>query len=80
MAGEELATAWLREAKDVFEVRTRSRERARDGGIQRSTHGAEQQNAGDARNDLKSAVIEVLVRYPIAGDVKEQPERERSKP
>jgi hypothetical protein len=80
MAGEELASAWLREAKDVFEVRTRSRERAHDGGIERSAHRTEQQNAGDARTDLESAVSDVLVRYPIAREVKEQPERERSKP
>jgi hypothetical protein len=80
MAGEELATAWLREAKDVFEVRTRSRERARDGGIERSAYGAEQQNASDARTDLESAVSDVLVRYPVAREVKEQPERERAAP
>jgi hypothetical protein len=43
VAGKELATAWLREAKDVFEVRTRSRDRARDGGIERS---AQRRGAG----------------------------------
>ena len=80
VAGEELATAWPREAKDVFEVRTRSRDRARDGGIERSAHSAEEQHSGDARTDLEGAVRDVLVRYPIAREVKEQPERQRSEP
>jgi hypothetical protein len=80
MAGEELATAGPREAEDVFQVRTRSRERARDGGIEWSPHGAEEQDACNARTDLESAVRDVLVRNPIAHDVKEQPERQRSEP
>ena len=42
VAGEELATAWPREAKDVFEVRKRGREGARDGGIERSARSAEE--------------------------------------
>ncbi len=75
VAGEELATAWPREAKDVFEVRTRSRERAGDGGIERSAHSAEEQDACDARADLEGAVRDVLVRDPIAREVKEEPER-----
>jgi len=64
----------------VFEVRTRSRDRARDGGIERSAHSAEEQDGGDARTDLEGAVRDVLVRYPIAREVKEQPERQRSEP
>jgi hypothetical protein len=80
VAGEELATAWSREAKDVFEVGQRSRERARDGGIERSAHSAEKQDAGDARTDLERAVGDVLVRHSIACEVKEQPERHRSEP
>jgi hypothetical protein len=80
VAREELATAWPREAQDVFEVRTRSRDRTRDGGIERSAHGAEEQDGGDARTDLEGAVRDVLVRYPIARKVKEQPERQRYAP
>ena len=80
MAGEELATAGPREAEDVFQVRTRSRERARDGGIEWSAHSAEEQDPCDARPDLESAVRDVLVRNPIARDVKEQTERQRSEP
>jgi hypothetical protein len=80
VAGEELATAWPREAKDVFEVRKRSRERARDGGIERSARSPEEQDARDARTDLEGAVGDVLVRHAIAGEVKEQPERQRSEP
>ncbi len=80
VAGEELATAWPREAKDVFEVRKRGREGARDGGIERSARSAEEQDARDARTDLEGAVGDVLVRHAIAGEVKEQPERQRSEP
>jgi hypothetical protein len=80
VAGKKLATAWPREAEDVFKVRTRSRDRARDGGIERSAHTAEEQDGGDARTDLEGAVRDVLVRYPIAREVKEQPERQRSEP
>ncbi len=80
VAGKELATAWAREAKDVFEIRKRSCEGARHGGIEWSARRAEKQDAGDARTDLKSAVRDVLVRHPITREVKEQPERERSEP
>src|SRR5439155_2987224 len=38
VAGEELATAWPREAKDVFEVGKGSRQGSRDSGIERSAH------------------------------------------
>jgi hypothetical protein len=76
VAGEELATARPRQAKEVFEVRTRGRERAGDGGIERSAHGGKEQDPGDARADLEAAVGDVLVRHPITGEVKDQPERQ----
>ena len=41
---------------------------------------AEEQDPCDARTDLESAVRDVLVRNPIARDVKEQPKRQRSEP
>jgi hypothetical protein len=80
VAREELATAWPRETKDVLEVRERSRERARDCGIERPTRSAEEQDAGDARADFEDTVRYVLVRDPISCEVKEQPERQRSEP
>jgi hypothetical protein len=71
VAGKELPPTWPREAKDVFEVGKRSGERARDGGIERSAHGAQKQDGGDARTDLEGAVGDVLVRHSIAHEVKE---------
>ena len=64
----------------MFEVRTRSRDRPGDGGIERSAHSTEEQHAGDARTDLEAAVGDVLVRDPIAREVKKQPERQRAEP
>jgi hypothetical protein len=80
MAGEELATAWPREGKYVLEVRERSREGTGDGRIERSAHSAEEQDARDARTDLKGAVGDVLMGDAIAREVKEQPERQRPQP
>jgi hypothetical protein len=75
VAGEELAPARPREAKDVLEVRRRSGERAADGWIERSPDRGEEENSGDARADLEAAVGDVLVWHPIACEVEQQPER-----
>jgi len=66
VAGEELASARPREAKDVLEVRRRSGERAAHGWIERSPERGEEQHPGDARADLEAAIGNVLVWHPIA--------------
>jgi hypothetical protein len=76
VAGEELATTRPGEAKDVLEIRRRSRERAANGRIERSAHRGEQQNPGDARADLEAAVGDVFMRHPIPKEVEDQPERQ----
>jgi hypothetical protein len=78
VAGEELASARARKAKDVLEVRRRSGERAADGRIERSAHCGEEHHFGDARADLEAAVGDVLVRDPITCQVEQQPERQRA--
>jgi hypothetical protein len=80
VAGEELATARPREANEVLEVRTGSRDRAGDSGIKWSAHRGQEQDSGDARADLEAAVGDVLLRDPIAREVKEQPERQGAEP
>jgi hypothetical protein len=71
MAGKELAPTRPREAKDVLDVRRRGGERAADGRMERSAHGGEEQDSGDARPDLEAAVGDVLVRHPIPCEVKQ---------
>jgi hypothetical protein len=78
VAGEELAPARSREAKDVLEVRRGSGERAADGRIERSARCGEEQDSGDTRADLEAAVGDVLVWHPIACEVEQQPERQRA--
>jgi hypothetical protein len=80
VAGEELATARPREANEVLEVRTGSRDRAGDSGIKWSAHRGQEQDSGDARADLEAAVGDVPLRDPIAREVKEQPERQGAEP
>ena len=75
VAGEELAPARPREAKDVLEVRRRSGKRAADGRIERSPDRGEEQNSGDARADLEAAVGDVLVWHPITYKMEQQPEK-----
>jgi hypothetical protein len=74
VAGEELAPARPRKAKDVLEVRRRSGECAANSRIERSPHRGEEENSGDARADLEAAVGDVLVRHPITCKMEQQPE------
>jgi hypothetical protein len=62
----------------VLEVGSRSGERAADGRIERSAHRGEEQDSGDARADLETAVGDVLVRDPVACEVEQQPQRQRA--
>jgi hypothetical protein len=78
VAGEELAPAGPREAKDMLEVRRGSGERPADSRIERSAHGGEEQDCSDARADLEAAVGDVLVRHPVSREVEQQPERQRA--
>jgi hypothetical protein len=77
MAREQLATARLGEAQDMFEVRERGCESTRDGGIERPSNSAEKQDASDARPDLEGPVGDVLMGDPISREVEKQPERQR---
>jgi hypothetical protein len=80
VAREELPAARARQAHDVLDVRTRSGQRTTYGRIERSAHGGEEEHSSDARADLEAAVADVLVRHPIAREVKQEPERQRGKP
>jgi 4-aminobutyrate aminotransferase-like enzyme/Ser/Thr protein kinase RdoA (MazF antagonist) len=80
VARKELPAARSGQAKDVFEVRARRRERPGDCGIERSAYHGEEQHAADAREDLEAAVGDVLMRHSIACDVQEEPDRQRAEP
>jgi hypothetical protein len=77
VAREELASAGPGEPQDVFEVWTRSRERAGHGRIERPARPGEEQDGGDPRRNLEAAVCNVLVRHAVARQVEEQSERQR---
>ena len=80
MTREELASARLRQTKEVLEVWRTSSERAGHRGIERSAHRGEEQDCGNARADLEAAVGDVTVRHPIADEVEEQSEWQRAEP
>jgi hypothetical protein len=80
MTREELAPARPRQPKEMLEVWRTSSERAGHGGIERSAHRGEEQDCGDARADLETAVGDVTVRHPIADEVEEQSEWQRAEP
>jgi len=75
MAREELAAARAREWEDVLDVGTRCRQRSGDSRVERPPHERQQHDGGDAGANLEAAIADVVVRHPVACQVKDEAQR-----
>ena len=62
---------------DVLEVRQRRRRAAEHRGIQETAPCGEQPESDETACDLEALVLDVLVRYLVAGDMQNRPEQQR---
>ena len=79
-AVEEFAAARAQERQDVFEVGCGARRGAERRRIERATARGEEDEARETAADLEAARADVLVRQPIACEVKDRAQQERRDP
>src|SRR4051812_19861964 len=72
---KELPAARPRGAEHVLEIGSRGGGRADDGAVQRTAPQREQRDAGNAARDLEAPARDVLVRDPVAEQVRRRPEQ-----
>ena len=73
MAGKELAPGGAREADDVLDIGDRSRHGAEDGGVERPAPRREEEESRDPARDLEPARVNVVVRHPVAEQMRDRP-------
>jgi hypothetical protein len=77
---EELAAVRAQEGQDVLEVGCGARPGAERRRIERPAARGEEDETGETAADLEAARADVLVRQPIAREVKDRAEQERRDP
>ncbi|MGZ8697295.1 MAG: hypothetical protein ACXWZ1_08050 [Gaiellaceae bacterium] len=77
---EEFAAARAQERQDVLEVGCGARRGAERRWIERATARGEEDEARETAADLEAARADVLVRQPIAREMKDRAEQDRREP
>lgn len=78
-AVEELLASGPQQRHEVLEVGRRRGCAAEHGRVEGPAPGGEQREHGKAASDLEPAVVDVLVRHPVACDVQRRTEEQRQR-